>query len=166
MATTTVQMIGIGDLRRIPDYLAHGAVVVVAPDRTTLRRWEYEIERAGPPPEPPPAAVPGLSVDLVARRIGWNEETLPLTPLEFRILATLAGQPGRAWSFEELKASGWGELPHDGVDVFAVRSVIQRLRRKLRATKVEVSIESVRAFGFRLEPRSGSAGQTELMAVP
>jgi DNA-binding response OmpR family regulator len=162
MSTTTVEMVGVDDLGRIPAFLALGAVVIVAPDRETLLRWQGEFA-AATPSSPPPEPVSGLALDLVARRIRWQGEELTLTPMEFRVLATLASQPDRAWSFSELRAAGWEEDVCDGVDTFAVRSVVQRIRRKLRASAVGVRVESVRAFGFRLvaddpvEDRSGLA---------
>ena len=42
-------------------------------------------------------------------------------------------------------------------DVFSVRSVIQRLRRKLREAGAPVRIESVRGFGFQLIPMDEGA---------
>ena len=150
MSVATVHLVGLRDIPRIPDYLSLGAVVVVAPDRETLRVWERETEQTDAPPQPL-AAVPGLHVDLAGRRASWNGEALHLTPLEFRVLANMARQPGRAWSFQELRESGWGASHAPGIDVFAVRSVVQRLRRKLRGAAATVELQSVRGFGFRLE---------------
>lgn len=149
MSVATVHLVGLRDIPRIPDYLSLGAVVVVAPDRETLRVWERETEGGAPPQ--PLATVRGLHVDLAGRRASWNGEALQLTPLEFRVLANMARQPGRAWSFQELRESGWGASHAPGIDVFAVRSVVQRLRRKLRAVAATVELQSVRGFGFRLE---------------
>ena len=149
MSSPTVFLIGLEEIMRVPDYLSLGAVVVIAPDRRTLRAWHEEREG-----EPALAVAPqrtrGLDVDIDGRRVGWNGEDMRFTPLEFRVFATLASHPGKAWSFEELRQRGWGPSPGDGIDVFAVRSVIQRLRRKLRSHGVPAEIESVRGFGFRL----------------
>jgi len=151
VSVATVHLVGVRDIPRIPDFLTLGAVVVVAPDRETLRVWEREADQGGPPPQQPAAPVPGLHVDLAGRQARWNGEELRLTPLEFRVLANMARQPGRAWSFQELRESGWGASQAPGIDVFAVRSVVQRLRKKLRAAAAAVEVQSVRAFGFRLE---------------
>jgi two-component system, OmpR family, response regulator CssR len=149
MSSPTVYLIGVTELMRVPDYLSLGAVVVIAPDRRTLRAWEKErSEMSFLVAAEPPAT--GLDVDIEGRRVRWNGKDLRLTPLEFRVFVTMSSRPGKAWSFEELRRSGWGPDPAQGIDVFAVRSVIQRLRRKLRSRDVSVEIESVRAFGFRL----------------
>jgi DNA-binding response OmpR family regulator len=159
VSVATVHLVGVRDIPRIPDYLTLGAVVVVAPDRETLRVWEREADERGAPPQPV-TSVPGLQVDLAGRRAKWNGDELRLTPLEFRVLANMARQPGRAWSFQELRESGWGASHAPGIDVFAVRSVVQRLRRKLRVAEATVEIQSVRGFGFRLEASAGVAASS------
>jgi DNA-binding winged helix-turn-helix (wHTH) protein len=148
MSSPTVYLIGLDEITRVPDYLSLGAVVVIAPDRRTLQVWHDEHDGEPFLPAAPPTA--GLDVDIEGRRVLWDGTDLRLTPLEFRVFVTLASHPGKAWAFGELRESGWGRTPGHGIDVFAVRSVIQRLRRKLRAREVAAEIESVRGFGFRL----------------
>ena len=125
--------------------------MIVAPDQQTLRRWEAGLERSTVSARPL-RPVEGLAIDVIGRRAMWRGEELALTPLEFRVMAWMAAQPGRAWSFEELRRAGWGKGAADGIDVYAVRSVVQRLRRKLRKAGVPASISSVRGFGFRFDP--------------
>jgi DNA-binding response OmpR family regulator len=72
-----------------------------------------------------------------------------LSDLEFRVLGALVVRPGRARSFGDLRAAGWGEVPAMSGDVEALRALIQRLRRKLAAAGTGVEIEPVRGFGYR-----------------
>ncbi len=163
MSSSTVYLVGTDDLSRIPDFLALGAIVIVAPDRSSLRSWESEMDG-----EPAPAAEPpsqGLVVDLDARRARWHGEDLRLTDLEFRLLAPMAAAPRKAFSFAELRSLGWGDAKGQGIDIFAVRSAIQRLRRRLDAAGAELVVESVRSFGFRLEPTAGPSRGSALAAV-
>lgn len=148
MTTATVLLVGADELATIPDYLQLGAVVVVAPDRETLRRWQRETdeEEIGARELDPDGAV---IVDFPGRRVLLEGMPLDLTELEFRILAALLARPGRAWSFQDLRMAGWGEGPELTGDVEALRALIQRIRRKLDARGSTVRIEAVRGYGFR-----------------
>jgi hypothetical protein len=147
----TVIMVGEGSLARAGEFLRLGAVLVIAPDRPTLRAWEVG-ERVRPPERFGQGHDPELDVDLRSRRIRFRAQPLDLTELEFRVMAALAAEPGRAWSYGELRCAGWGGgLPPSPDDVHTVRSVIQRLRRRLRDAAVPRRIQSVRRFGYRLE---------------
>jgi two-component system response regulator QseB len=161
MSLPTVYLFGVDDLHRIVDFLSLGAIVVVAPDRPSLRRWEEDVMDGDPLAVPETPSV-GLMVDLDGRRVRWNGLDLRLTPLEFRVLSVMLASPGRAFSFHELRTSGWGQDREQGIDVFAVRSVVQRLRAKLRKASVPQQIESVRGFGFRMDraPDAPSSGLT------
>jgi len=78
---------------------------------------------------------------------------MELTELEFRVLAALAIEPGRAWSFRDLRAAGWDPGEPTADDLHTVRSVVQRLRRKLADAGALVRIEAIRGFGYRIELR-------------
>lgn len=151
MGVATVTLIG-DDPAQVDAYLALGAVVVVAPDRPTLERWWTEIGPAGSPqPGPRPARRRGLDVDLVGHCVRWSGRPLDLTELEFRVLAALAADPGRARSYRELRRIAWGDGPDLGDDPFVVRALVQRMRRKLATTGVTSRIVPVRGFGLRLD---------------
>lgn len=148
MVAPTVELIGLTDLAKIPEFLRLGVVVIVAPDLDVLRHWREEHRPAsglGPARSHPP----GLDIDADGRRVLWDGEVVALTDLEFRVFSRLASTPGRAWSFSDLRAAGWGEEPGSGIDAYAVRSVIQRIRRKLATMSDQVLVESVRGYGFR-----------------
>jgi DNA-binding response OmpR family regulator len=148
MSSSTVFLVGVEDLGRIPGFLALGAVVVVVPDDEALRRWHAQASADAPAP---PAGRDGLVVDLEARRVLWDGRQMPVSDLEFRLLSAMGSALGRAFSFAELRRIGWGHARGQGIDLFAVRSAIQRLRRRLAAAGVPLEIQSVRSYGFRLE---------------
>ena len=146
----TIYLVGIDDLERIPEFLDLGLIVVVSPDPTTLHRWQHEQE-LGEPATDQPAATSGVLVEMAARRISYRGVPLTLSDREFRVLAGLVQGRGRAFSFEEIRRLGWGEGTNMPIDIYSIRSLIQRLRAKLRAVAAPDTIAPVRSFGFRLE---------------
>jgi len=153
MGIATVYMVGIDDLERVPDFLDLGAVVVIAPDRRTLRQWKDDED-----PEPARPADPsdgdGIVIDLARRQILCWGRPVALTDLEFRVLAALASHPQSARSFRELRQAGWGDGPDLPFDIYPVRSLVQRLRLKLRAAEAPIRIEAVRGYGYRVEAQA------------
>ncbi|MBE1877925.1 winged helix-turn-helix domain-containing protein [Myceligenerans pegani] len=88
-----------------------------------------------------------LTLDLAAREVRVHGREVHLSAQEFDLLATLASQPGRVWTFAELTAHVWGTRYLGDAD--AVTSAIKRLRRRLpRLRGLEVA--SVRGVGYRL----------------
>lgn len=150
MGIPTVVLVGTDRLSTVPRFLELGSVVVIGPSTTTLARWQREWS---PGIRAAPLRSDGdLCVDVSGRRVLCKGAPLPLTDLEFRVLALLGSEPGRACSFRELRVAGWGPGPDYEMDVFAVRSAIQRIRAKLRAAGVRIRVQSVRAYGFRWDP--------------
>jgi len=154
MGVPTVFLVGENRLALIPEYLNLGSVVVIAPDRDTLRQWQAEQEQ--PLPAASPQVADGTVVDMEGRRILWKGESLPLSELEFKVLGALLSSPGRAWSFRELRRAGWGDAGEMPVDPYTVKALIQRLRAKLQSADAGVAIEAVRGFGFRASTRSAT----------
>jgi len=158
VAVATVTLIG-DDPSQARAFLLLGAVVILATDAGTLDRWWTEFGMAPAPArrlrlvEPPR----GLEVDHLAHCIRWEGEPLPLTELEFRVLASLAADPGQARSYRELRKAGWGNVPDLGDDAFVVRAVVQRMRRKLAHDGVNVKIAPIRGYGLRLDEDAGSS---------
>lgn len=88
-----------------------------------------------------------VRVDLIRRSVAVNGGEVPLTPLEFKLLAALIKRPGDTVSRAELSAEAWGDAT--GVSSDQVKLYIGYLRRKLvEATDVEL-IETIRGFGYR-----------------
>jgi DNA-binding response OmpR family regulator len=148
MTPPTVFLIGQDDVGTIPDFLRLGAVVVVAGDRETLERWRQD-EAHWEPREGATRFASDVVVDLESRRILHAGVPIQVSELEFRVLGALAGRPGRAHSFAELRRAGWGDQVHVSGDVEGLRALIQRLRRKLEAARFPLRIEPVRGFGYR-----------------
>lgn len=107
--------------------------------------------RRGANGDPAPEVIDAgdLRIDLLAHEARRGDAVLPLTPVEFRLLATLAAEPGRAFSRQELLDRVFG-LTYDGqprtVDVHVLR-----LRKKLEHDPADPElIETVYGYGYRL----------------
>jgi DNA-binding response OmpR family regulator len=152
VGVATVTLIG-NDPSQARAFLLLGAVVILAPDAGTLERWWAEVGTVVAPAQRLRLvkAAERLEVDHLAHCIRWDGEPLALTELEFRVLASLAADPGQARSYRELRRAGWGNVPDLGDDAFVVRAVVQRMRRKLLREGVDVTVVPVRGFGLRLE---------------
>jgi len=96
-------------------------------------------------------SIDGVVIDLAAHTVSRDGRTIPVTPLEFDLLAALAGRPGHAFTREQLLAEVWG-YQHAG-DTRLVNVHVQRLRGKVEADpdNPEVVI-TVRGVGYRAGP--------------
>jgi len=168
MPIPTVFLVGVDQLEQIPDFLELGSIVVVAPDRPTLKRWRWEqddtlLATAAAPAVP---GAGGLVVDIGARRVTTRGLPIDLSDMEFRVLSALLARPTRALSYADLRRLGWGDEPREALDVYSVRSLVQRLRAKLRAAGAPVTITAVRGFGFRAEDADRTGTDAPVVAVP
>ena len=92
--------------------------------------------------------VGSLQLDPVTHSVRYGEKALPLTPTEFRLLATLAARPGEAVRRQALRAAAWpqGATVHDNtLDVY-----IARLRGKLRELNEAPKLQTVYGVGYSL----------------
>lgn len=97
--------------------------------------------------------VHGLEIDRWRHRAVIDGRELQLTPTEFRLLWSLARQPGRAFSRNELMDAGIGA---DAASLERTIDVhVKSLRQKL-AERSEL-IETVRGVGYRFRDRVGVA---------
>ncbi|WP_423462715.1 winged helix-turn-helix domain-containing protein [Promicromonospora sp. MS192] len=99
------------------------------------------------PPTPEPLVAGPLLVDLAGREVTARGRRVYLSAREFDLLATLALEAGRVWSFAELTAQVW-QLPYLG-DSDPVTSAVKRLRKRLAPVR-DVEVASVRGVGYRL----------------
>ena len=90
----------------------------------------------------------GLSLDPVSQRAAINEQTLSLSPLEFRLLQTFMTHPNRAFSRTQLLDRVWGSDIY--VEDRTVDVHIRRLRKALG--EHESMVETVRGTGYRFNP--------------
>lgn len=121
--------------------------------RRLLARLHAVLRRARPDPSAGAEVlrVGPLEIDHYRNEARIHGETLSLTPTEFRLLAHLAGSPGRAIERVELyeEALPEGEAYDRAVDVH-----VANLRRKLREAGVPDLVGTVRGVGYRLEDRA------------
>lgn len=98
-----------------------------------------------------PAAAPTpLQIDADNCRIAWQGQWLDLTPVEYRLLATLASTPLRVWSRDLLMDHVYTD--HRVVTDRTVDSHVRNLRRKLlEAGAGEECLRSIYGMGYRLE---------------
>lgn len=118
---------------------------IVARVRAVLRRSAATSAAA-------PAAArgaPPLTADARTRRAEASGRALDLTRVEFDLLATLLGSPGRVFTRAELIDRVWG----DGFRITdrTIDSHVKALRKKISEAGAEPSwIETVRGVGYRL----------------
>lgn len=132
------------------------AVVVAAADtdgaRALLGPVRSDDGRPGsdPPSRPHPVTVlqrGPLRVDLAAREATIGPRQLHLSPREFDLLAALASEIERVWSFAELTSRVWHTRYLGAPDV--VTSAVKRLRKRLDCVP-GLEVASVRGIGYRL----------------
>jgi two-component system, OmpR family, response regulator BaeR len=122
---------------------------VVARVKAVLRRHGQFESRNGLPAEQQ-GAVPGLAIHSEAHRAELDGVKLELTPVEFRLLETLASHPGRAFSRAALR----DRLYDDEREVSdrTMDSHVRNLRRKLaEAAPDRALLHTVHGVGYRLE---------------
>jgi len=117
---------------------------IVARVRAVLRRSAATDAARAQAKQAPP-----LSTDARTRRAEAAGRALDLTRVEFDLLATLLGSPGRVFTRAELIDRVWG----DGFRITdrTIDSHVKALRKKIAETGAEPSwIETVRGVGYRL----------------
>jgi DNA-binding response OmpR family regulator len=115
--------------------------------RTLLRRAQPAASRASEPD--PVLAVGALEVDPVRHEVTCDGRPVDCTPGEFRILETLAAQPGRVFTREQILAQLHGTGRY-----FTVRTVdthVMNLRRKIETDPSRPKrLVTVYGVGYRL----------------
>jgi two-component system response regulator BaeR len=116
---------------------------VVARVKALLRRVEMTSTN-------PTAATHGLTIDEEKFSVTFDGQALDLTPVEFRLLALLASQPGRVFSRDQLM----DKIYLDGriVSDRTVDSHVKNLRQKIHdAIGTDDIIRSIYGVGYKLE---------------
>jgi DNA-binding response OmpR family regulator len=105
-------------------------------------------------PPPPGAAAPpgvlragGIVADVAVRGVLADGGAVPLTAIEFDLLAFLMNHAGRVCTREQLLAGVWGPVPSAGARTVDVH--IAQLRAKLGAMS---PIRTVRGIGYTIDP--------------
>jgi len=119
---------------------------LVARVRARLRRPRNHT--SAPPEAPVPLRLDDLTIDEAAHEVRRGGEPIALTPLEFSLLATLAGQPGRVFTRAQLIDLVWGRDFYGDEHVVDVH--LSNLRKKIEPDPAEPRyIETVRGVGYR-----------------
>ena len=121
---------------------------LVARVRAVLRRGGAPAgETTSAPSSPPPRS--GLLVDVERRVASFEGREIPLTKIEFDLLAALADSPGRVRTRGQLVEQVWGEAY--ALTERTVDSHFKGLRRKLEDVGAPPAmVETVRGVGFKL----------------
>ncbi len=119
----------------IQELLARVQVALRHATMMTLRDHVYSLE--------------GLVVDLASNLVTLHEEPLHLTPLEFKLLTTLAGMPGKIFTHRQLLMTVWGE--EYGDETHYLRIHMGRLRAKIEKNPASPRFILTEAgIGYRL----------------
>jgi DNA-binding response OmpR family regulator len=117
---------------------------LVARIRAVLRRRELDRDEEGTY-----RRVGGIEIDFRRHEVRVDGVRIDLTPTEFKLLALLASDPGRAWPRRELMRHLW-ESEHVG-DERAVDAHIVNLRRKVEADASDPRrLATIRGVGYSL----------------
>ncbi len=114
---------------------------LVARVKAILRRGE-----ARPESNDKPIHLDNLIIDPASREVRLGSRTLELRTQEFDLLFTLAGQPGRVFTREQLLQLAWGFDFYGQTRTVDVH--IAHLRKKLEGGNVK--IETVTGVGYKL----------------
>ncbi len=91
-----------------------------------------------------------VQIDRVRHRVEVLGVEVALTPTEFRMLATFAGNPGRVLGHGQLLEMVWGNGLREQDEV---KLYVSYLRRKLGDAAQVDPVETVRGVGYRYLPR-------------
>jgi two-component system, OmpR family, KDP operon response regulator KdpE len=117
--------------------------------RELVARLNAALRRAGDAADEPAITVDGLVVDLAAHTVTRDGEEIHLTPTEFRLLGTLAGNRGRLMTHRALLTDVWG--PGWEEDTQTLRTHIANLRRKIEPPDGPRYIRTDPGVGYRFE---------------
>jgi two-component system KDP operon response regulator KdpE len=91
----------------------------------------------------------GLKVDLARRLVFVNEQEVRLTPIEFKLLATLVKHAGKVLTHRQILKEVWG--PAYAEDNHSLRVFVHQLRHKLEADPAQPKwLITEAGVGYRL----------------
>ena len=106
-------------------------------------------EQQRPAQEKSAFTFPGLSVDILSRRVEVKGSEVMVTPTEFDILALLAQAPGRVFTREILMNKIWGYDYYGDGHIIDVH--ISALRKKIETGSEYRYIKTVWRVGYKFE---------------
>jgi len=125
---------------------------VVARVKAILRRFQIQTQLHGESASKSQAAnaIAGLEIDEDKYRATLDNQVLDLTAVEFQILNTLANDPGRIYSRQQLMDSCYQD--HRVVSDRTIDSHIRKLRKNIKAKCPDKEIiHSVYGVGYKFE---------------
>jgi two-component system KDP operon response regulator KdpE len=117
--------------------------------RELIARLNAALRRAGESADEPAITADGLVIDLAGHTVTRNGEEIHLTPIEFRLLRTLASNRGRLMTHRALLTEVWG--PGWEEDTQTLRTHIANLRRKIEPGDGPRYIRTDPGIGYRFE---------------
>jgi len=95
-----------------------------------------------------------LNINFDNKRATFHDKPLPLTPIQFRLVGSLALNAGRVTGYRELLEEVWGYQGEDSEARELLKVHINRIRHKMKALAEggDRYIQSVRGFGYMLSP--------------
>jgi two-component system KDP operon response regulator KdpE len=127
--------------------------------REFVARVEAVLRRAAMPPArggPEVVRHGGLLIDIGGHRVVVGDHEVHLTPIEFRVLASLARKQGALVSHGQLLHDAWGPEYRDELPL--LRTAIRGLRTKLANASGERGyIGTEYGLGYRLAPAGADA---------
>ena len=126
---------------------------LIARVRAILRRVQTPHAET---PEPT-VQVDGLTLDPVGYEVSWRNQSVRLTPTEFRILYLLVTNAGHVVPASRIYTYVWGS---EGADANALRSHMSHLRRKLEIDGASPgTISSIPAVGYLFRRTTAPAAE-------
>ncbi len=117
--------------------------------RELVARLNASLRRSSGNTEEPTIALDGLEVDLAARAVRRDGESIHLSPIEFDLLRVLARNRGRLLTHRQLLTQVWG--PEYAEDTQVLRTTIGRLRGKIEREAAKPRyIHTDPGIGYRL----------------
>lgn len=118
--------------------------------RELVARVKSVVRRASGPGEHPVLTVGEVTLDPTRRTATAAGAEVPLTAIEFDLLACLMRRPGRVFSREQLLSEVWGYAAAAGTRTVDVH--VAQLRAKLGAAS---PIRTVRSVGYAVDAAAG-----------
>jgi two-component system, OmpR family, KDP operon response regulator KdpE len=115
--------------------------------RELIARLQAALRRVQGGGDEPTITADGLEIDLAARTVRRDGDEVHLTPIEFRLLETLARNRGRLMTHRTLLVEVWGIEYAD--DVTVLRGHIANLRRKIEPVDGPRYVRTDPGVGYR-----------------
>lgn len=126
------------------------------------------LARAKHTPSLPTATIlefPGVTIDLTANTVATQNNTFHLTPLERKLVEMLAINPHKVFSTEDILQCLYGKELRDPTTSSQqkqkLRSVIMRLRQKMRHGAADFYINAKNGLGYRWMPNNNNSKGNE-----